>query len=369
MNTNSQRLLNQSPTAGAFLGCVAWINQYTLPTSILSFVLSVLCKLIPGSIRNALCQTVVLKHSFDVQFLKGNDTILVYQLTGEFVSKILAPVGDALMDMADRFLQFRPFWRVLFSLREFPLGLRKFLFIQTKEVGIGDLLASGEGGKTFKTDIYPNATFACGKWRWFDFAREAGIPISDCIPTNVQCLDLALYGTVLHNLDFPNFGEQQSVIAECKTCLGIGKTIIPSPTFEAWVARIFFGLDPSKECAESQINPIAYFLQNLRIDLRQFWLFFLPARKHLYGIIAGNRFLFLLPSVLTDGKRFVVDPTTKFQRIAEQGALVMSWIQAKLVGHSHTWIIPYLWKLCLISPRINVGVLRRFLYNSHRRHP
>lgn len=166
MNTNRQIFLNHCPTAGASLGCVARINQHTLSTSILSFVLSVLCKLIPGCIRDAFREAVVLKHSLSIQLFQCDDPVLINQLTGEFVSKVFAAVGDALVNMTNCKSAFPPFGRTLLRLREFPLGLRKFVFVPAKEAGIVNLLASREGSETCQTNIYPNRLLAF--WKWLD---------------------------------------------------------------------------------------------------------------------------------------------------------------------------------------------------------
>jgi hypothetical protein len=127
MNTNRKRLLNRCATTRTYPGCVARINQCNHTTSVFSFVGGVLYQLTPGCIRDAFCQTMVLKHVFDVQLFKNQQTKAVHQITTAFVSKIPATVGDTLVDMNDRFASPGPFGGSLSSLREFALRIRKFL--------------------------------------------------------------------------------------------------------------------------------------------------------------------------------------------------------------------------------------------------
>jgi hypothetical protein len=101
MNSNGQRLLNHRSTAGAFLRSVARLNQYDHPTSILSFVRSVLYQLSPGCIRNAFCLAMILKHMLDPQIFKSHPAKSVYQLAAFLMSDVFPPICNALMNVLD----------------------------------------------------------------------------------------------------------------------------------------------------------------------------------------------------------------------------------------------------------------------------
>jgi hypothetical protein len=77
MNPIRQRFWNFDTTSGAHLSCIPGIDQHHRRTSFFRFVLSGRYQHPPGSVRYAFCQTVVLKHVFDVQVFKRYDIILI----------------------------------------------------------------------------------------------------------------------------------------------------------------------------------------------------------------------------------------------------------------------------------------------------
>ena len=340
MNPNSQRLLHQSATARAYLRGMVRINQHALSTSVLSFVLSVLGQLVPGRIRDALCQAMILKHASGVQLFEGDDPKLADDSTGKLVGEVFSPVGDAMMDMADCPTPFRPFRRALFGLREFALGLRKLLFIPAKEAGIADLLAGRECSETFQANIDPNALGAQRKRRRFDLAGEASVPVAYRIPANREGLDLAFYRSVLDDLDPADLREQQAMLAKGESVLLESEAVIPTIAAEARIAGFLARFHPSKEGLESQVDSFLDILQDLRIHLGKLRLIFLPGSEQFVGSVQRQRFLFLFPGVLASCQGFVIDPTTQFQRMVEQAALAAGWVQAKLVCFTHNCIIP-----------------------------
>ena len=97
MHPDGQRLLNQSSTARVLLRCVAWTNRYDTTTSVLSFVRPVRYQLVPGCIRDALCQTMILKHVPDVQFFECDHAKTAYPFPPNLMGKVFAPVGNTLM--------------------------------------------------------------------------------------------------------------------------------------------------------------------------------------------------------------------------------------------------------------------------------
>jgi len=88
-----QGLHNQRPTARALLRCVSRFNPSDHTTRILSFVRGVLGQLTPGSIRDALGQTMILKHVLDPQILKSDKAKAVHQFAAFLMRKVSTPVG------------------------------------------------------------------------------------------------------------------------------------------------------------------------------------------------------------------------------------------------------------------------------------
>ena len=139
MNSHIKGLLNHLATTGAYLRCVSWLNQYDRTTSILSFVHGVLYQLSPSCIRNALCQTMILKHVLDTQIFKNHKSKCTHQFMAFLMSKIPTSVCDALMNAL----------RCLSVFCSFGCSLHQ------------------EG---FDTEINPNFSTSC---RWFNHAHFA----------------------------------------------------------------------------------------------------------------------------------------------------------------------------------------------------
>src|SRR6202142_4284378 len=256
MHTNGQRLLNQSSATRTHLGCVVWINQYNHTTSIFSFVHGVCYQLIPGCIRNAFCQTVILKHVLDPQIFKSHKAKAVHQFTAFLVSKVLAPIRNALMDMLYCRTALRPVRSSFFCLRKFALRFGKFLFIPAKEPWIMNVFSVGKRSKILQTHIYPYCQFIERQWFGFDFAREASIPVSNSILLNSERLDSALDRPMQDNSDRTHFGNEQTVVQQFKPRLLEGETIVPAITPKAGITRLLTGLHSTKESLESQIDSL-----------------------------------------------------------------------------------------------------------------
>ena len=209
MHPHGQRLLNQSSTARALPGCVAWINRYDTTTRVLSFVRGVRDQLLPGCIRDAFRQTMILKHVPDIQVLKRDHAETVDQFTTNLMGKVFAPVGNALMDMLNGLASFGSFGRSFFSPREKALHLRQLLLSMTKEAWIFNLQPIGERGKTFKSYVHPDCQAIAGQGLGIHFTGEAGIPVAQRIPLHGEGLDPALDGTMQDDPHGANFGNEQ----------------------------------------------------------------------------------------------------------------------------------------------------------------
>ena len=334
MHPDGQRLLDQSSTAGAHPGCVAWINRYDTTTSVLSFVRGVRDQLLPGCIRDALCQTMILKHVPDIQVFKRDHAETVDQFTTNLMSKVFAPVGNALMDMLNGLASFGSFGRSFFSPREQALHLRQLLLSMTNEAGIINLQPIGERGKTFKSYVHPDCQAIVGQGLGIHFTGEAGIPVAHRIPLNGECLDPALDGTMQDDPHCANFGNEQTLARreQFETRLLEGEARVPTVSPKTWVARLFACLHSTKESLERQIHSLLNILQDLRMDTHQFGMISFPNGEQFIRVVQRKGLLFLLPGVFASGQRLIEYPTTKFQRPIELGALAPGGSQAILEG-------------------------------------
>jgi hypothetical protein len=330
MNSNSKRLLNHRTAARALPRCVSGFNQHDHTTSIHSFVRGVLNQLTPGSIRNAFCQAMILKHVLDTQIFKSHKSKGVYQFTTFLVSKVPTPIGNALMDGLHCFAPLRSFGRSLLCLREFALCFCKFLFISAQETRIGDSISVREFSKALQTHIYSNCQIIAGHWLRVYLTSETSIPISHRVPLNCEGLDLPFQRAMQNNSHGPDFGQEQTIIKKFKTELLESEAIVPTITPKTWIPRFLSRLHPAKECLESQVNTLLNILQNLRENAFQFRMFLLPEGEHLICIVQRKRFMLLLPGILASGKRLVIDPTAKFQRLNQLRSLAPGWLQAIL---------------------------------------
>jgi hypothetical protein len=92
------------------LSCALGINQHNTTTSIFRFVYSVLYQSIPSRIRDAFGEVVILEHPIVIQLLKGYYAVLIDQLAGKLVGKILTAVGNALVNVCHYFTPSCSFW-------------------------------------------------------------------------------------------------------------------------------------------------------------------------------------------------------------------------------------------------------------------
>src|SRR5665647_1527268 len=145
---------------------------------------------------------MVLKHVFTVQLLKGDHTETIHPCTAQLMRKVLATIGNALVDMLDSPATVRSFESSFVSPREFTLCFRKLFLIQAQETGIFNLHTARQCGKAFQSHIYPDRQVAQRQVFPFYLTRKAGIPIANCIPPYGEGFDPPLDGTMQNNLHY-----------------------------------------------------------------------------------------------------------------------------------------------------------------------
>ena len=336
MYANRQIFFNHSLTARASLRSSARINQFAHSTSVHSFVLCVLNQLTPSRISDAFGKVVVLHHVLDGKIFKEDRAVCVHQFTAEFMGKVFASVGNALVDVRDDLAAFGSF---IFGIS--PLRSPEFIFIASKETRVVYRDTVRECGKDSETHINANYQIVERQGSRFYFTGKTGVPISNSIPLNIQSLDASFDRTMLDYFDCANFGEKQTIIEKFKTCLRVCEAIIASVTPKAWIANLFSMLFYSAKIGlKSKINSCANFLQDLRIYLRQFRLFSFPSGKQFDCVEACDGFLLAFPCVLAGRQSLVIHPTTQLKRLQEFGPLSLGWLKAKLVGlHLYVFLV------------------------------
>lgn len=328
MNPNGQRLLNHGSTARALLGGMARINQHDHPTSILSFVRGVYDQLMPGCIRDAFCQTMILKHVFTIQPFKGYHAETIYPFTAQFMREIPALIGNTLMDMLNRLASLRSLRGSLLRLREFTLGFGQCLLLPAKEAWIFNLHAIGQGSKSFKPHINPHSPFI--EWQRLSchFTSKAGIPIIRCIPLDRERFYAPFQGSVKYDFHDPDLGKPKPMIQKFKTKLFEGEAVIPALTSKARITRLLTRLHPAKEGFESKIHSLLNILQHLRVHTFQFRMFLFPDGEQFVRVIQRKRSALLLPGIFANGQRLIVDPTAELQGLHQPGSLALVLSQA-----------------------------------------
>lgn len=330
VDTNAQIFWNQRPTTGASLTGVPGVDFHHATTSAFRLVRRVVDQLTPSSIGYALGETVVLEHPVNIQVLKRNDAKLVDQPPTEFVGKISAAVGDALVYLGDHAPPPGSFGRSLLGFAQLPLGFRQNLLILAEETRIRDMLARTEGGERVKPYVNTNGLWFIGQRLGFNFTSEAGVPVASSSTANGERLDLALDRTVENNLHAANLGQGEAVVFQLEAELGVGEAVIPRGRPEARIPWRLASLDATKEVLKGKVNAVANLLQHLGVNCLERGPFLLPAREHFNRVVEPDVLLTLLPGDFTNLKRLVVDPTAFVKLLLHEPRLSLCWVQSVL---------------------------------------
>jgi len=268
------------------------INCDAQPTGPFRLVGRVLSELTPRSIANALVHTapVAVLHVPNIQVLKGDNLELVHQSPAQFVCEVFAAVGNALVDMLDDTLMLAVFWCVPRALTQSALGFGKRPLILAEEARVGDVFTVAQSSKMRQANIHADG-FRRGRERaGFNLTREAGIPIAQGIAFDGQCLDYAPDGSMELDLDMPDLGKTQMFMARkspVALLLRVGERIIAILSTKSRIPRFLSRIHAAEECLKSKIEARHCFLHGLSVALLQPFMFCLPSREHLYGIVSG----------------------------------------------------------------------------------
>ena len=338
MNSNTQVFFNYCLTTRAPLRCSVGVYLDKLAPSFFRFGSKTVKEFTPASIADALGETMVLDHSSDVQIFNADHAKPIDDLTRLLVCKVMAVVGNTLVNASDNLSGFASWQTALWQRGEFALRLGKRFLFYSKESGIGYLVACRQSGKAGQSDIDSNRTLRVStpRVRYNLLTRERSEPFA------VRPHDRASLGTSLNramkcNLNLANFGHNQIARFDYAATRYLRKRyrVITIIAAKAWVAGFESSLHSAKERFESEINPKLCVLQALTVRIAQRRILDFPCSQELVGIVETDGLTFLLVGVLLDFDGFVIDPTAGINGFIQSCRLFLAWVDAILKGFTH----------------------------------
>jgi len=268
MHTHSQIFFDYLTASRTEFACVARVNLYARSTSVFSFIVRELYKLIPRCVLNTFSQRMITNHAFDIQILKGDNSKHGNESRAKLMSKVAATISDAFVDAPCRFT-------LLASLR-----FSQRLFIRAKESWISNLLAIRECTERSKTNINAYRSIVRRKWLRLCLNREARIPFTSCRASDGESFNLAFNRAVHSDSHVPNLGQSQLTVCKSKAGLSVGEGIVSLARAETGKACFLFSLfNSAKEVLKSLIESAENILQDLAVNLVKFWTGFFDFRQ------------------------------------------------------------------------------------------
>ena len=317
MHSNLNSLRHHSTTLGASLGCPSWIYGHYCPTGTLSLVGQEHNQHIPRSIRDALAELLLLKHTFDVKIFVSNEVILINKFLGSLVAEVFSFVLDSLVNNSRGMLV-----ALILLFRKSSLYLSKsflFLFEKARLVYLRAVRALYVGEKPqIKSDY-----LAClwKRFRWRHFTGKIDVPFTSGCPFNGTRFDDAFRRAMKNGFHPIDLGEVYPIGMKTESGLGVGDGIVPSFSFESWKARVLACLTSFPERLERKVYSELGILEYLRENIFELGFLRFPFRKFFSSVIKRDGFLFSFPSSLSKRKGFIVDPPSQFQNVVHFGCL------------------------------------------------
>lgn len=327
--------------SAAILTRIGRVDSNVLAPSFFRFGGKLVEELRPRGVMNAFCQTMVVGHVVDVQVFYRNDTETVYDLPAFLMGEVVTSEFDALMHAGYGPAMLTSFRSVFGKFAVLALYLSQGFLSLAKESRILDFLSIGKGGKGFQSYVYPDLLRCVFQAFRLTFHGKRGVPFACTTLVNSERLDLAMYRAMVDHFDTAHFGEAHAVIMrEAEPRLWESEAVIATLAFEAGIARVFSMLTYSTEKGfEGQVYPHRDVLQDLGMYLFQGRAFLFQDYEGVDLTIAGKRLPILLPSITPFLKQVVIEPSTFFQCLIEQGFLFLAWIDAILKYFMHILIL------------------------------
>ena len=166
---------------------------------------------------------------------------------------------------------------------------------------------------------------------------ERDVPFAGAGAAHAARLDVPLNGPVQHGFDGADLRDDDRPLigVQLESRLRIAERIVsPLPT-EPWVARLFAGLDPTKERLHRQIEPHGNVLQDLTVDGCQRGSASFQGGEGCLLVVQTQRLPSVIPCRLPLVEQMVVQPPAFVKRDLHEADLPLRWKQSVLKGLTH----------------------------------
>lgn len=284
----------------------------------------------PARVLNRLSQTVVLDHALHAQRLKDirPHLVVVTETMGQFVQEIITLVPDVLMQLSQTPAS------LLLSFAAFPFLAETVLdgFQPSQrlpqELGMGDLLSSGERGEILQAQVDAHCCRPGDRWLCLrllcGFDKDGHEILARCRPTDGGGLDLAIEPAVVDRLDAGYFEQVEQSIVEVHPDLLRTLERLSSPLlFELWKVGTFL-----EEVGEGVVEVAEGHLEGLGVDLSEPFVLLFQLREFVHERDAGEGLLVLFVGFGFSFEPPVVDKTVAAEVLCKKHLLLLRRIQS-----------------------------------------
>ena len=177
MSTHCQRFTNNLATAGAFLACVLWINEYQCAASFFRFATQDCDEAVPACITDTARQSAVLDHPFDAQAFRSNVAVPVNQITSDLVVHVPTGVSHLGVQGRNTLLCFLAGRATSLSARQLAASPAKLLELRFKHSAISERLPVTSRDELLKSNVDTNSLIGGCWFGLLNLDAEAGEPI------------------------------------------------------------------------------------------------------------------------------------------------------------------------------------------------
>lgn len=340
MHTNRQRLLNLFTALAAFLGCIAWINEFHSRPGAFCLEREDAEKAGPASVSDTTGQSAVLEHPVDVQVFRSNESVAGNELMRGLVVHVASRICDVFMQPSHFESNLLSSVASSFASGECSLFNAKFCMVTSHDLGVAERLSVAGGHERVQSNVDADFGVGCRDLVFGCFEDEADVPLSDFALD--RCLfDLCVGGklAVPANADCPNVLESQFAIHDLAAITISGhrenkriKPICGLRSRVSWRRSCFASL-------KERLKVIFEFPQRLlrrpkveiSVEFVLFSLKFEPPR--LIVIIPVDSGCLL--AHLSSRQTFVVEPTMRFESLCQLFLLRSIRQQSKTICFNH----------------------------------
>ncbi len=145
------------------------------------------------------------------------------------------------------------------------LGLSKPFLAVSEVARVVYLLSVRKVSEMLKPNVDAHRLTLVGRWVKLILNRKARVPMLPVLTVSPDSdsLDLPTNRTIHLELEYPNLGESEPVVVQGPTRLGVGETVIPTPSLETRITT------PLEERFERSVYPVKDILQSLAVHVRK----------------------------------------------------------------------------------------------------